>query len=135
GEGAWAADGSHELRTPFAVLRGELELAARPGRSREELAAAVASAAGEAVRLTRITDDLLLLASTDEARLTLRRELVNIRALLGRAAELAGGGAPAARRSRRGGAPPRAEPREHPGGRPPGVESVIPTPIGDAPRG
>ena len=64
---AFVADASHELRTPFAVLRGELELAARPGRSREELAAAVSSAAEEAARLTRITDDLLLLASSDEA--------------------------------------------------------------------
>jgi two-component system OmpR family sensor kinase len=86
---AFVADASHELRTPFAVLRGELELAARPGRNREELAAAVASAADEAARLTRITDDLLLLASSDEDRLTLRREQVNIRVLLARAAELA----------------------------------------------
>jgi two-component system OmpR family sensor kinase len=34
---ALVADASHELRAPFAVLRGELELAARPGRSREKL--------------------------------------------------------------------------------------------------
>ena len=87
---AFVADASHELRTPFAVLRGELELAGRPGRSREELAAAVASAAEEAARLTRITDDLLLLARSDEATLTPRPEPTDIGVLLARSAEPAG---------------------------------------------
>jgi hypothetical protein len=79
---AFVADASHELRTPFAVLRGELELAGRPGRSRQELSAAVASAAEETDRLTRITDDLLLLAKGDEDKLTLRLERTDIAALL-----------------------------------------------------
>jgi signal transduction histidine kinase len=79
---AFVADASHELRTPFAVLHGELDRAGRPGRSREELSAAVASAAEEADRLTRITDDLLLLAKGDEDKLTLRPERTDIAALL-----------------------------------------------------
>jgi two-component system, OmpR family, sensor kinase len=79
---AFTADASHELRTPLAVLRGELELAARPGRTREELAAAVRNAAAEAERLTRLTDDLLLLARNDEDRLSLRLERAGIRRLL-----------------------------------------------------
>jgi signal transduction histidine kinase len=86
---ALVADASHELRTPFAVLRGELELAGKPGRSREELAAAVASAAEEAGRLNRITDDLLLLARSDEERLTLHVEDTCIRDLLTGSAEQA----------------------------------------------
>jgi two-component system, OmpR family, sensor kinase len=86
---AFVSDASHELRTPFAVLHGELELAGRPGRSKEELSAAVASAAEEASRLTRITDDLLLLARGDEDRLSLQLERTGIAALLAASAERA----------------------------------------------
>jgi signal transduction histidine kinase len=93
---AFVADASHELRTPFAVLHGELELAGRPGRSREELSAAVASAAEEASRLTRITDDLLLLAKGDENRLSLQLERTDVTSLLARSAERAGARAEAA---------------------------------------
>jgi signal transduction histidine kinase len=87
---AFVADASHELRTPLAVLRGELELADRPGRSREELAAAVRSAAAEADRLARITTDLLLLARSDDDRLSLQLTWTELRPLLARSAELAG---------------------------------------------
>ena len=87
---AFVADASHELRTPLAVLRGEHELADRPGRSREELAAAVRSAAAEADRLARITSDLLLLARSDDDRLSLQLTWTELRPLLARSAELAG---------------------------------------------
>lgn len=60
------ADASHELRSPLAVLRGELELARRPGRTPAELAAAVSAAAEEAERLARLAGNLLLLARSDE---------------------------------------------------------------------
>jgi len=87
---AFVADASHELRNPLAVLQGELELAARPGRGPGELAAAVRSAGTEAERLARLTDDLLLLARSDEDRFGLRLERTDIGALLGSSAELAG---------------------------------------------
>jgi len=79
---AFVADASHELRNPLAVLQGELELAARPGRGPAELAAAVRSAGTEAERLARLTDDLLLLARSDEERFGLRQERTDIGALL-----------------------------------------------------
>lgn len=87
---SFAADASHELRTPFAVLAGELELASRPGRSKEELAAAVAIAGEEVTRLARITDDLLLLARGDEGKLVVHPEPADIGALLAQSAERAG---------------------------------------------
>jgi signal transduction histidine kinase len=86
---AFVADASHELRTPLAVLRGELELAARPGRGLPELTAAVRNSSAEAERLARLTDDLLLLARSDEDRLSLRLERTDIGALLVRSAGLA----------------------------------------------
>ena len=86
---SFVADASHELRTPFAVLSGELELAARPGRTREELADAVASAADEAARLSRITDDLLTLASSDERELAIRAAPTDLVRLLAGSTEQA----------------------------------------------
>ncbi len=83
---SFVADASHELRTPFAVLSGELELASRPGRSREELADAVTAAAEETARLARITDDLLLLARSDEDQLTLQAQPTDLARLLARSA-------------------------------------------------
>jgi len=83
---AFVADASHELRSPLAVLRGELELAGRPGRGRDDLAAAVRSAMAETERLARITDGLLLLARGDEEGLGLRLERADIARLLTRSA-------------------------------------------------
>jgi two-component system OmpR family sensor kinase len=60
------ADASHELRSPLAVLRTELELASHPARGRAELAESVSHAAREADRVARLADDLLFLARTDQ---------------------------------------------------------------------
>ena len=60
------------------MLRGELELAGRPGRSREELPGAVAHASEEAARLARITEQLLFLARADEDKIPPRRQPTDI---------------------------------------------------------
>ena len=65
-ERAFVADAGHELRTPLAVLQGELELARRPGRSRTELAATIDVAAEETDRLVRLAEDLLVLTHDTE---------------------------------------------------------------------
>ena len=90
------ADASHELRTPFAVLQGELELALRPGRDREELLAAIASASVEAGRLSRLANDLLLLARMDQGEMPLRRQPTDVARLLTESAERGAGRAAAA---------------------------------------
>jgi signal transduction histidine kinase len=66
------ADASHELRTPLTVLRGNAEQALVLGsRSPPELYEDIAS---ESVRMSRIVDDLLLLATSDAAGLPLNLE-------------------------------------------------------------
>ncbi len=76
------SDASHELRTPLANLKAELELALRKARSTDELTAALHSAADETDRLTRLSEDLLVLARTDQGRLPVRREDQDLSQLL-----------------------------------------------------
>jgi two-component system OmpR family sensor kinase len=85
-EQRFVADASHELRTPLALLRTELELALRRPRSREELETALRSAAEDTERLSRLAEDLLLIARADQGALPLRRERVEPRELLPRVA-------------------------------------------------
>ena len=77
-ERRFVADASHELRTPLALLKTELELALRRARTTEELEAAIRAAAEDTERLSRIADDLLLLARAERGRVPLRREAVDV---------------------------------------------------------
>jgi two-component system, OmpR family, sensor kinase len=69
-ERAFVDDASHELRTPIAVLRGELELAAFDVDDRETIERGLRSALEETDRLTRLTDGLLVLARADAGQIT-----------------------------------------------------------------
>jgi heavy metal sensor kinase len=84
---AFVADAGHELRTPLAVLRTELELAARPHRSREDLMSAIRSAADETDRLARLSDQLLFLARGDERDAVARFETEPLMPLLDHSVE------------------------------------------------
>ena len=66
------ADASHELRTPLAVLRGETEVALGKTRTVEEYQQSLSLIQDEAERLSRIVEDLFILA----------RQPVNTRAAL-----------------------------------------------------
>jgi two-component system, OmpR family, sensor kinase len=73
-ERRFVSDASHELRTPLASLRTELELALRRPRPAAELEAALLSAAEETERLSRLAEDLLVLARADGAGLPVHPE-------------------------------------------------------------
>jgi heavy metal sensor kinase len=85
-ERGFVADASHELRTPLASLKTELELALRRDRTQDELRRAVESATEETDRLSRLADDLLVLARSDRGTLPLRKERVAANELLDRVA-------------------------------------------------
>ena len=75
-ERRFVADASHELRTPLALLKAELDLALRRRRTRDELEHALYSASEETDRLTRLAEDLLLIARSDAGGLPIRRRPV-----------------------------------------------------------
>jgi two-component system, OmpR family, sensor kinase len=80
-------DASHELRTPLSNLKAEIDLAIRRSRTVEELERALSSASEETDRLSRLAEDLLVLARADRGRLPVRRQPVRLDGLIGSAVE------------------------------------------------
>jgi two-component system, OmpR family, sensor kinase len=78
----FVADAGHELRTPLTALKAELELATRPGKSPDALAAAVSAAAADTDRLIRLAEDLLFLARADEGTAFLAPQQLDVSSLI-----------------------------------------------------
>ena len=79
---AFASDASHELRTPLTAIRGQIEVLARhPDPDQDEVRRVARLVAAEVDRMTRLTEDLLLLAHTEETRLV-QREPIDLEPLL-----------------------------------------------------
>jgi two-component system OmpR family sensor kinase len=77
-ERAFVDDASHELRTPIAVLRGEVELALTAAPGSGEAEQALRAALREAERLSTLADGLLLLARERTGTAVVRREPVDL---------------------------------------------------------
>ncbi len=82
-ERRFAEDAGHELRTPLAILKSELDIALLRARSREELERVLRSASEEADRLAVLADDLLTYAVTDADQVPIHRASVRLDELLG----------------------------------------------------
>jgi two-component system OmpR family sensor kinase len=69
GQRAFVADASHELRTPLTVIRGQLEvLAAQEHPPGDEVRRVEVLLQAEIARISRLIDDLLLLAKSEQTQ-------------------------------------------------------------------
>jgi len=73
---------SHELKTPLAIIRGEIDLALRKSRSAENLMETLRTIEGEIDGLIRLVDDLMLLVRSDSKQLRFEKNRVNLKDLL-----------------------------------------------------
>jgi signal transduction histidine kinase len=86
----FVADASHELRTPLATIRADAGfLAERPDADPADRAEAITDLRAEADRMSRLVDDLLVLARTDALPEPARRP-VDVAALAADVARVAG---------------------------------------------
>jgi two-component system OmpR family sensor kinase len=81
-ERRFVADASHELRTPVAVIRAELDAALRAGGHDEQVREALVAALEECDHLAQLAEDLLVVARAAEGELPMRREAMELRPLL-----------------------------------------------------
>ena len=83
----FVADASHEMRTPLAAIRVTAESAADGDGTPDDLKTALRSVVDSTDRLTRLTNDLLLMARTDERLLTSSPEPTDLSVVIAEAVE------------------------------------------------
>lgn len=83
----FVADASHEMRTPLTAIRATGESALVGSTDVDGLRSSVTTMVDAAGRLTRLTNDLLLLARSDDAALGRRSEPLDISVLVAETVE------------------------------------------------
>jgi signal transduction histidine kinase len=83
-ERRFVADASHELRTPVAVIKAELEAALRAGDHDPQVREALVASVEECDHLASLAEDLLVVARAGEGELPVRPEQLDLRELLDR---------------------------------------------------
>ncbi len=78
----FSGDAAHELKTPLAILQGELELAIQQAESGSELQQSLGALLDEVSRLGAIVRKLLLLSLADAGQISLRQATVNLKEIL-----------------------------------------------------
>ena len=92
-------DASHELRTPLATLTAEIELALRQPDPSPTVREAMTAALDEARHVSRVADDLLVLAQLEENGVPISPELIDVGEAVHAAASRFAGAAEAADRA------------------------------------
>jgi signal transduction histidine kinase len=81
-ERRFVSDASHELRTPIAIVKVELEGALRTGDYGGEVREALVAAVEECDRLAQLAEDLLVIARASEGEMPIRPEAIRVGPLL-----------------------------------------------------
>jgi two-component system, OmpR family, sensor kinase len=81
-ERIFVANAGHELRTPLAILKLELEVMLSEHLTQAALERRLRSAAEEVDRLAKLAEDLLVIARADQGRLPVEKRPVDVRLLL-----------------------------------------------------
>ncbi len=74
----FSADAAHELKTPLAILQGQLERAIQLAESGSAMQVELTSILDEVRRLSTISRKLLLLSQADAGRLNIHREAISL---------------------------------------------------------
>lgn len=78
----FSGDAAHELKTPLAILRGELELVMQQAEPGSKLQQSLSKLMDEVSRLSTIVRKLLLLSLADAGQMSVRQDRVDLKEIL-----------------------------------------------------